>query len=142
MPAGTDSVEITATATSATSVATGTGWRQTPNEANNLTVICTAENARGQNYVITVNVATTSVEEYAASGNCSIYPNPVNDKLVISAEDAINSISIYNLQGAVVFSRIVSGKTVELSLSELNAGIYFIKVQSGSDVYINKITKN
>jgi len=128
VPDGTDSVQVTATATSANAVVTGTGWIGTPNTSTNITVTCTAE----------------GVEDYATTTNssCNIYPNPVNDKLVISAEDAINSISIYNLQGAVVFSRIVSGKTVELSLSELNAGIYFIKVQSGNDVYINKITKN
>jgi hypothetical protein len=29
-----------------------------------------------------------------------------------------------------------------LSLSELNAGIYFVKVQSGKDVFVSKITKN
>src|SRR4030042_2508908 len=137
MPAGTDSVQVTATATSTLAVVTGTGWKKTPNESNNLTVTCTAENARPLYYVVTVKVTPTGVEEYATTdGNCSIYPNPVNDKLVISATDAINSISIYNLQGAAVLSRVVNGKTVELSLSNLNAGIYFIKVQSGNNVYI------
>ena len=143
MPAGTDSVQVTATATSTLAVVTGTGWKKTPNESNNLTVTCTAENARPLYYVVTVKVTLTGVEEYATTeGSCSIYPNPVNDRLVISATDAINSISIYNLQGAAVLSRVVTGRTVELSISNLNAGIYFIKVQSGNNVYINKITKN
>jgi hypothetical protein len=145
LPASTspgDSVEVTAAATEATSVVTGAGWVRVPNPTNHVTIICTAENANQHYYRITFNRPTGVEETATTTGSCDIYPNPVNDKLVISAEDAINSISIYNLQGAVVFSRIVSGKTVELSLSELNAGIYFIKVQSGSDVYINKITKN
>jgi hypothetical protein len=138
-----DSVQVTATATSALAVVTGTGWKKTPNVSNNITVVCTAENARPLNYVITVTKGT-GIEDYATTTNssCSIYPNPVNDKLVISATDAINSITIYNLQGATVFSRKVNGRTVELSLSELNAGIYFVKVQSGKDVFVSKITKN
>jgi hypothetical protein len=138
----TDSVQVTATATEATSVVTGTGWVKVPNLSNNATVTCTAENARPLLYRITFT-RPTGVEEYATTNSsCNIYPNPVNDKLVISATDAINSITIYNLQGTAVFSRKVNGRTVELSLSELNAGIYFVKVQSGSEVYVSKITKN
>ena len=139
---GVDSVEITAAAAEATSVVTGTGWVKTPPGTTNATVRCTAENARFLNYVISFT-RVTGVEEFTnTENNCSIYPNPVNDKVVISAPDNITNISVYSLQGAVVFSKKVNGRTVELSLSELNAGVYFVKVQSGNNVYVNKITKN
>jgi hypothetical protein len=144
LPAGTspkDSVEVTATATEATSVITGTGYVKVPNLTNRATVICTAENANPYYYRITFNRPTGVEETATTTCSCDIYPNPVNDKLVISAADAINNVTIYNLQGIALMSRIVDSRSVELPVGSLNTGIYFIKVQSGNNVYIRKITK-
>jgi hypothetical protein len=144
LPAGTspkDSVEVTATATEATSVITGTGYVKVPNLTNRATVICTAENANPYYYRITFNRPTGVEETATTTCSCDIYPNPVNDKLVISAADAINNVTIYNLQGIALMSRIVDSRSVELPVGSLNTGIYFIKVQSGNSVYIRKITK-
>jgi hypothetical protein len=140
--APTDSIEVTATATEATSVVTGAGWVKVPNLTNSATITCTAENANPRYYKITFNRPTGVEETATTTSSCDIYPNPVNDKVVISATDVINSVTIYNLQGAAIVTRIVDSRNVELSVSNLNAGIYFVKVQSGDNVYVSKITKN
>ncbi|RXP62703.1 T9SS C-terminal target domain-containing protein [Lutibacter sp. HS1-25] len=66
-----------------------------------------------------------------------LYPNPVNDKLTIKLPKTseINSekevIKVYNIQGVVVknFGVKSSDGTIELNVSELNVGVYFIKIK-------------
>ncbi|MBR4468441.1 MAG: T9SS type A sorting domain-containing protein [Bacteroidales bacterium] len=58
----------------------------------------------------------------------TLYPNPVNDKLTIEAEAALGTIEIYNLMGALVFSQKGCANKVEINTSELQSGIYFIRM--------------
>lgn len=67
----------------------------------------------------------------------SIYPNPVNDILNLSASQVIQEIQIYNLIGQVVLDKKVDSKNVILNTSGLKSGIYNLKVQM-KDGFINK----
>ena len=69
------------------------------------------------------------------NGGIAIYPNPVSDKLTIEANEAIESVEIYNLVGALVVSKKDQTNKVELSVSDLPAGTYFVRMttQSGSE---------
>ena len=68
-------------------------------------------------------------------GVVTLYPNPVSDKLTIEAQEAIESVEVYNLVGALVISKKDQTNKVELSVSDLPAGTYFIRMttQSGSE---------
>ena len=63
-------------------------------------------------------------------GQTLIYPNPVNDKLTIEAQEAINTVEIYNLMGALVYSQKDCGNKVEIHTADLHSGIYFIRMTS------------
>ncbi len=150
--AGVDSVEISGAAAVATSTVGsgspltwspvgGTGMAKLPLDTIPILVSVTAENGTQRYYKITFIQIRTSVEEYTADG-LMLYPNPVNDMLVIKSPEAITRVSVFNIQGSEVLSRVANNRTVELSLSNLKAGIYFVKVQSGNNVYVNKINKN
>ena len=69
------------------------------------------------------------------NGGIAIYPNPVSDKLTIEAHEAIESVEIYNLVGALVVSKKDQTNKVELSVGGLPAGTYFVRMttQSGSE---------
>ena len=69
------------------------------------------------------------------NGTMAIYPNPVSDKLTIEAQEAIESVEVYNLVGALVVSKKDQTNKVELSVSDLPAGMYFVRLttQSGSE---------
>ncbi len=60
-----------------------------------------------------------------------IYPNPVNDRLYIETETEVENIVVYD-----VFGRLQDYKTTRLygnvtvDLSKLNAGIYFVKINT------------
>jgi hypothetical protein len=70
---------------------------------------------------------TEGVDEQNGSTTL-IYPNPVNDKLTIEAQEAIGNLEIYNLMGTLVYSQTNCADKVEINTSSLQSGIYFIRL--------------
>jgi hypothetical protein len=103
----------------------------------------------GRNYIVAWNtdadVNYNSTEKYgtvilhgetepssihsAKVSNLSIYPNPVNDQLSITAGVAISSVNVFDITGRMVSS--VNGINythADINVSSLNSGIYIVKV--------------
>jgi endoglucanase len=57
-----------------------------------------------------------------------IYPNPVTDFLHVKAPDRLNRISVYSLTGSRKIIKNSEGSSIMLDLSELEQGIYLVKV--------------
>ena len=70
---------------------------------------------------------TESVSELSGFA-VNLYPNPVNDKLTVTAQEAIGTLEIYNLMGALVYSQKDCSNKVEINTSGLPTGIYFIRL--------------
>ncbi|SMC61770.1 T9SS type A sorting domain-containing protein [Moheibacter sediminis] len=71
----------------------------------------------------------------------SYYPNPVNDKLIITSEKQINTIDVYTLSGQSVLNnlKLING---ELNLQTLASGIYLCRVElEGRQIETFKILK-
>lgn len=64
----------------------------------------------------------------------SVYPNPAHDKLFVNAED-VQRIDIYGVTGQMVMST----TETEINVSDLEAGIYFIRVNCGDNVYTERV---
>ncbi|HAT63265.1 MAG TPA: hypothetical protein DCS66_01520, partial [Flavobacteriaceae bacterium] len=62
----------------------------------------------------------------------SMYPNPANDILNISATNNIDQIVIYDLLGRKVIDQSIQINKTEINVSELTTGAYFIQVVSES----------
>ena len=59
----------------------------------------------------------------------NIYPNPVSDVLHVDAGSDIHEISIQNVLGQEIKRfGFIRSNTAELNISELNKGIYFLRV--------------
>ena len=71
----------------------------------------------------------------------SVYPNPVNDKLTIEAEEAINSIEIYNIAGALVYSLKDRSNKSEIQMGNLPAGTYLIRLTTDNTVTVRRFVK-
>ena len=75
----------------------------------------------------------------------SLFPNPVNGRFVIeSNKDLANStIYIYNILGKKVMSKsyMISGKSLEVDISSLTNGIYFVKIKNDKISRTLKIEK-
>ena len=91
-------------------------------EEKTFTIIATANH----NFVAHL-MYTEGVDEQSGIKTL-VYPNPVNDKLTIEAEQALGTVEIYNLMGALVYSQKDCANKVEINTSDLPTGIYFIRM--------------
>ena len=94
--------------------------------ANGFTLISPGENELGLPNFVASYLLPTGIKENSLTTTFSIYPNPTNTILNLSLDKAEN-ITVTNLIGNVVLETNAKGK-VELDVSFLSAGIYFIRV--------------
>ncbi len=88
---------------------------------------------------ITIGLISNQVED----NDISIYPNPTNEKLVLSANSSFKTITITSIDGKIVREILGSHNSLTLDISELSAGIYFAKITlSNGKISTKKIVKN
>lgn len=88
--------------------------------------------------------AKTAGESIAECENSfNIYPNPVEDRLFIETESAIEEISIYTITGVLVGQKTMNDgqQTSSIDVSALNSGIYFVKIKTNETELIRQIIK-
>ena len=86
----------------------------------------------------TITIAHDGVENVAAAAT-RVYPNPATDVVNVEAAEAIESIAVFNISGAMVnASSNVNGNNATINVSELASGIYFVRINNGAAVRIIK----
>lgn len=97
-----------------------------------------------------IGIDTFSVDRPLAStqafftSNFSIQPNPVNDIFSLTAKNGVSlqNVQVIDINGRVVNETNVSDSdSVQINVSDLTAGVYFVKVQSDLGVGTSKIIK-
>lgn len=74
-----------------------------------------------------VNVNVGIKKQTENENKLYIYPNPSNGNFYIESNQTnISSIAIFNLTGKIVFNIFCKNKFMQIDLSELNNGVYFI----------------
>lgn len=77
-------------------------------------------------------IVTVGIDENTLEFTSSVYPNPFTNEITISAKN-ISRLEIVNCNGAIIHaSNYSSINEVNLSLSDLSKGIYFINIISNS----------
>ena len=66
-----------------------------------------------------------------------LYPNPVTNFFKVEAEEAIQKVEVYNLMGA----KVMETNQTQINISNLNTGIYLVKIYSDNKVGVQKIIK-
>ncbi|MBN2892154.1 MAG: T9SS type A sorting domain-containing protein [Bacteroidales bacterium] len=88
----------------------------------------------------------TSIENQKMSLDCSVYPNPTTDLLILSFdnEDFLNHKAyLYNATGNIINIIDVKQNQSFISLENQPSGIYFLKItQNSNEVKTFKIIKN
>ena len=81
------------------------------------------------------------IEELASA--FSIYPNPVNDKLYIETEVKIEEVVVYAITGVIVGqqSTVNSQQSTCIEVSNLNSGVYFVKVVTENGEVVKRFIK-
>lgn len=84
-----------------------------------------------------VDCTGVGVEELQALSSIKVYPNPASNYITLSCDKELNNatIELYSTTGAKVYSNtetITNNKCIDVS--ELNSGVYILKVLTGSAV--------
>ncbi len=92
----------------------------------------------------TNNGGGTSIEENELTKTIfNIYPNPANNKITINNKDNLfkeSQISILNMAGQQVISeQFNSQNKIEMNVSSLVKGIYFVRIQTNSGIESKKL---
>lgn len=72
----------------------------------------------------------TMVKPVSKEADILLYPNPSNDKLTVTSNGNINTLSISNLFGQTLFTQQYHSPKVEVGIADLPAGIYFIRINN------------
>lgn len=75
----------------------------------------------------------SSVDRLEANNGIRIYPNPATDYIHITGE--VNSATLSNINGQIC----ITTSENNMAVSELPAGVYFLKIQSGDKIQTEKI---
>ena len=76
--------------------------------------------------------STLSVENIKnVNGVFNVYPNPSKSIITINAlENRVNTIKLYSLNGNILIEKKGNYKNLDVDISKLTAGIYFIKINN------------
>jgi PKD repeat protein len=89
------------------------------------------------------NVGLNNVAEPAAVIN--LYPNPATDRCVLESSKAVSKIYVRDIAGRVTNAMVTytSPNKVEIELSKLSKGVYFIEILGNSDnlIRVKKLVK-
>lgn len=99
------------------------GYARIPNGTGNFVIQTPSFNANNQ------SVLQTETETILES---NLYPNPVKNHLTIESTKVVKSVKVYSIQGQLLKTKLFEGidATVNVDLSQLSTGIYFLSVNN------------
>ena len=98
--------------------------------------LCESELSEPLSFVVE---PTTSIKENY-NDKFAVYPNPVNDRLFIDTDEAIDEVSVYNILGVSVYStKSLTGNGI--SVADLTKGIYFVKIKTDKGEAVKRFIK-
>lgn len=69
-----------------------------------------------------------------------VSPNPAAEWIsIVSREQTLRTIALYNVQGMLVKSQVASGKKVEIEVADIPEGMYFLKIYGQKGYAIKKL---
>lgn len=127
----------------------GSDW----NAVQNLTLTFNKGNLLESNVTLlkycsqTININYTPLDHTASIKDLDVFkfkyaPNPIKNELRISANKQIDNLEFYNLLGQKVLRKTINTVNANINLSQLQKGIYIMKVKIGQHIGAYKIIKH
>ncbi len=82
-------------------------------------------------------VVDTKVEDIALS--TKVYPNPATNNIRIESNSTINNVRIMNVLGQEVYKQVVANRGIEVNVSNLKSGVYFVTIETANGTKTQKI---
>ncbi|WP_299209016.1 T9SS type A sorting domain-containing protein [uncultured Dokdonia sp.] len=98
------------------------------------------------NFPITTNTANTtfetlSVDEFSTAQDVRLYPNPSDTIITIEARSAIQSITMYDIQGRAILSKEADHQTTSIDISSFADGMYFLVIKTDIGEFTKRVLK-
>ncbi|MEZ4799983.1 MAG: T9SS type A sorting domain-containing protein [Flavobacteriales bacterium] len=75
--------------------------------------------------------STPDAVEEVSNTSFKVYPNPANDRFMISSNEVMNSVVVFDITGKMVASRnAINVTTLDMNVSELPTGVYLVQVST------------
>ncbi|GAL81087.1 fucolectin-related protein [Algibacter lectus] len=90
-------------------------------------------------YASEITLSTTTIDNVEVK----IYPNPVSEKLMISAPNtSFKNYTLYTVNGQIVLTNEINTKDVEVNVSTLSKGLYLLKLDGLNGSKMLKVVKD
>ncbi|MCC6372326.1 MAG: T9SS type A sorting domain-containing protein, partial [Bacteroidia bacterium] len=134
----------TYTWSSAANLLIGSSVVVSPNASTTYTIMGTDNNGCTGNttFALAVN-ACVGLNEISTANGVKVSPNPSNGMFAIEfSNDADKTVEVCDVTGRIVASSNSTDKKVNINISNLANGIYYVKIQSNKNVEVVKIIKD
>lgn len=88
-------------------------------------------------FLLKMNSLSTNIIESKYNFNTIIYPNPASSMLTIQTEETIETVTVYNLLGAIVMEQ----KSNSLSVEQLPKGVYTLQIKTAKGISTARFIK-
>jgi len=106
-----------------------------------VSVLVTAEDGTTKTYTINVSQqANTSISE-TGENTLQVYPNPVFNELTISNISSKSTLSIFDINGKMLQTKVATTTSEKIDVSNLHDGIYFVRIANDKTVVTRKFIK-
>jgi uncharacterized repeat protein (TIGR01451 family) len=93
--------------------------------------------------IVTNTFTSTFVQqlgtEEVSLASFTIYPNPANDQVFVTADSNIEKVTIYDLLGKTVLTTVVNGNSTAVDVSGVSSGLYLLEVSNGNMKQVGKL---
>lgn len=93
-------------------------------------------------FVAKINNSPLSVPTFESLTNILIYPNPAMQQITVESSNTLKVIELQDMSGRLITKKNVSGEKIDINVSNLNKGVYFVKVMDDQNkVKVVKVVK-
>lgn len=90
-------------------------------------------------FSVNTNFCTVlNIENNELNSKLNLSPNPAHSKIVINANEKIDSLEVYDISGKLISTH---SNTNEIDVSELTQGMYFLRMNLGNEIVTKKFIK-
>ena len=90
------------------------------------------------NFAETLTDAQLATAENSAKARITVYPNPVSSEFTISTSEKIISVELFDVLGRKLLDL---QNTKTNNIEQLGMGVYFVKIKTDTNMYIEKLIK-
>ena len=94
------------------------------------------------NTTYNINVDNLGLTDLTQEIDVKLFPNPANESISIEADNRIDNVEIYSVDGKLCWSSTPNQSEVKLNISDFKSGLYLVRIQSQDITKTLRFIKN